>query len=82
MEVEALIDTMLHELVHIEIGPHNDKFYDMLEEVGTRRRGRGVEEVMQSWFVASSTVREPSDAHGTELPVLCLLSCGRSATTW
>lgn len=33
MEVECLIDTMLHELVHNEIGPHSDKFYDMLEEV-------------------------------------------------
>lgn len=30
---EALLYTMLHELVHMEIGPHNAKFYKMLDEL-------------------------------------------------
>lgn len=30
---EALLHTMLHELVHMEIGPHSAKFYKMLDEL-------------------------------------------------
>ena len=28
-----VLGTVLHELVHIEIGPHNAKFYKMLDEL-------------------------------------------------
>jgi hypothetical protein len=36
LPVEQLIHTMLHELVHIEIGPHDDRFYRRLDQVRVR----------------------------------------------
>ncbi|GBG33369.1 cAMP-dependent protein kinase regulatory subunit [Hondaea fermentalgiana] len=33
MPFEQILDTMLHELVHMEIGPHNASFYKMWDEL-------------------------------------------------
>eukprot|EP00667_Euglena_gracilis_P022757 EG_transcript_25461 len=30
---EELLDTMLHEIAHIQVGPHNDKFYRLWDEL-------------------------------------------------
>ena len=33
LSYESILGTLLHELVHIEVGPHNQKFYALLDEL-------------------------------------------------
>lgn len=33
LEYESVLGTLLHELVHIEVGPHNAEFYKLLDEL-------------------------------------------------
>ena len=35
---EAIVGTMLHELCHNDIGPHNAQFYKLLDEINLVRR--------------------------------------------
>ena len=35
---EAVVGTMLHELCHNDIGPHNAQFYKLLDEINLVRR--------------------------------------------
>lgn len=35
---EAIVGTMLHELCHNDVGPHNAQFYKLLDEINLVRR--------------------------------------------
>lgn len=80
MEVECLIDTMLHELVHNEIGPHSDKFYDMLEEVRSLLAVLKFSAPCQIVSVLRNWTRWLIELRCLCMPIECTYSCARSAT--
>lgn len=65
---EQTLDTMLHELVHMEIGPHNASFYQMWDQL---------RDECERDFAASGRKPNPSDPYSSTTSVIAFSGEGR-----